>query len=71
MLKGKPSAINKSMVLKKATDEDRKLSEMSIPKKHKRLYNKIMYSQKKTRQEVKIKFFFFYLNILNYLNLQN
>lgn len=59
MLKGKPSAINKSMVLKKATDEDRKLSEMSIPKKHKRLYNKIMYSQKKTRQEVKIKFFFF------------
>lgn len=51
VVKGKPTTVNKSMMLKKATDEDRKLSEMSIPKKHKRLYNKIMYSQKKTRQE--------------------
>lgn len=39
------------MMLKKATDEEKKLSEMMIPKKHKRLYNKIMYSEKKTRQE--------------------
>ena len=52
MVKGKPTVVNPNMVLKKQTDEDKKLSEMMIPKKHKRLYNKIMYSQKKTRQEV-------------------
>lgn len=51
VVKGKPQVVNTSMILKKATDEDKKLSEMMIPKKHKRLYNKIMYSQKKTRQE--------------------
>jgi len=51
VLKGKPQVINKSMLMKKAKDEDKKLSEMMIPKKHKRLYNKIMYSEKKTRQE--------------------
>lgn len=47
------------MALKKQTDEDKKLSEMMIPKKHKRLYNKIMYSQKKTRQEVIFEIFIF------------
>jgi len=51
VVKGKPTVVNPNMVLKKQTDEDKKLSEMMIPKKHKRLYNKIMYSQKKTRQE--------------------
>ncbi|XP_013408166.1 pescadillo homolog [Lingula anatina] len=38
--------------LKKQTDEERKLSEMMIPKKKRRLYNKIMYSKKKKAQEV-------------------
>ena len=52
VVKGKPTVVNPNMVLKKQTDEDKKLSEMRIPKKHKRLYNKNMYSQKKTRQEV-------------------
>jgi len=51
VVKGKPQVVNPSMVAKKAADEDKKLSEMMIAKKHKRLYNKIMHSQKKTRQE--------------------
>ena len=32
--------------------EEKRLAEMMIPKKHKRLYNKIMYSRKKKAQEV-------------------
>lgn len=51
VVKGKPKIVNAKAELKKSIDEDKKLSEMMIPKKHKRLYNKIMYSQKKTRQE--------------------
>jgi pescadillo protein len=52
------------MALKKKTDEEKKLSEMMIPKKHKRLYDKIMYSQKKNRQEVRtiIYYLFFSTN---------
>jgi pescadillo protein len=38
--------------LKKKQDEEKKLSEMMIPKKSKRLYDKIMHSKKKQRQEV-------------------
>ncbi len=37
-------------------DEEKKLNEMMIPKKNKRLYNKIMYSQKKQKQEVRKNF---------------
>lgn len=55
------------MALKKKTDEEKKLSEMMIPKKHKRLYDKIMYSQKKNRQEVKFFLLFFPLLIFKYL----
>jgi hypothetical protein len=40
------------MLIKKQTDEEKKLSELMIPKKNKRLYNKIMYSKKKEKQEV-------------------
>ena len=60
------------MTLKKQMDEEKKLNEMMIPKKNKRLYNKIMYSQKKQKQEVRIfslgkkfhKIFYFYTIIL-------
>jgi pescadillo protein len=38
-------------VLKKQTDEEKKLSELMMPKKNKRLYNKILYSKKKEKQE--------------------
>lgn len=51
VVKGKAKEENVHMALKKQIDEDKKLSEMMIPKKHKRLYSKIMYSQKKQRQE--------------------
>lgn len=47
-----PKVENINMLIKKQTDEDKKLSELMIPKKNKRLYNKIMYSKKKQRQEV-------------------
>ena len=59
VVKGKAKEENVHMALKKQIDEDKKLSEMMIPKKHKRLYNKIMYSQKKTRQEVIFEIFIF------------
>ncbi|XP_064620851.1 pescadillo homolog [Lineus longissimus] len=39
--------------LKKQMDEERRLGEMMIPKKHRRLYKKIMHSKKKKAQEVK------------------
>ena len=42
------------MALKKQMDEEKKLSEMMIPKKQKRLYDKIMYSKKKQRREVEV-----------------
>lgn len=40
--------------IKKQETEERKLAEMMIPKKKKRLYNKIMYAKKKKAQEVKV-----------------
>lgn len=52
VVKAQPKVENLNMILKKQTDEDKKLSEMMIPKKNKRLYDKIMYSRKKQRQEV-------------------
>lgn len=51
VVKGKVKVVNANMEAKKAADEDKKLSELMIAKKHKRLYNKIMHSKKKTRQE--------------------
>ena len=52
VVRAKPVVENVNMTLKKQTDEEKKLNEMMIPKKNKRLYNKIMYSQKKLKQEV-------------------
>ena len=45
------------------TAEERRLAEMMIPKKKRRLYNKIMYSKKKQGQEVCIALYLIYLNI--------
>jgi hypothetical protein len=50
--KGKQKIENPNMKLKKAMDEDKKLTEMMLTKKNKRLYDKIMYSKKKQNQEV-------------------
>ena len=52
VVNAKPIIENVNMTLKKQMDEEKKLNEMMIPKKNKRLYNKIMYSQKKQKQEV-------------------
>ena len=41
-----------SKKLQKQEAEERRLSEMMIPKKKRRLYNKIMHSRKKKKQEV-------------------
>ena len=43
---------NVDMKLQRQTKEERRLAEMMIPKKKKRLYDKIMYSKKKKTQEV-------------------
>lgn len=50
--KGQVEVEDVSKKLKKQQDEEKKLSELTIPKKHRRLYNKIMYSRKKKAQEV-------------------
>jgi len=49
--RGQVEVENLAQKLKKQMDEEKKLTEMTIPKKNKRLYNKIMHSRKKTRQE--------------------
>ena len=43
---------NVDVKLQRQTKEERRLAEMMIPKKKKRLYDKIMYSKKKKTQEV-------------------
>jgi hypothetical protein len=53
--KGKIASENLNVKLKKEADEEKRLTEMMIPKKHKRLYGKIMYAQKKKQQEVTFK----------------
>ncbi|XP_074640860.1 pescadillo homolog [Tubulanus polymorphus] len=50
---GKVEKVDQNKQLKKQQDEEKKLSEMMIPKKKRRLYNKIMYSQKKKAQEAR------------------
>jgi hypothetical protein len=62
VVRSKPKVENINMLIKKQTDEEKKLSELMIPKKNKRLYNKIMYSKKKEKQEVII------LNFKSYFN---
>lgn len=49
---GVQEVVNESKIRQKETAEQKRLSEMMIPKKNKRLYNKIMYSKKKKAQEV-------------------
>lgn len=49
---GQVQNVNVSHIVKRKTDEEKRLREMTIPKKQKRLYDKIKHSQKKKRQEV-------------------
>jgi len=49
---GQVQNVNVSNIIKRKTDEEKRLREMTIPKKQKRLYDKIKFSQKKKRQEV-------------------
>lgn len=50
---GAPENFNVEQKLQRQTMEERRLAEMMIPKKKKRLYDKIMYSKKKKSQEVR------------------
>jgi hypothetical protein len=52
VVKAKPVEENINKLLKKKMDEDKKLTEMTIPKKSKRLYDRIQFTKKKKRQEV-------------------
>lgn len=49
---GQIENINVSNVVKRKKDEEKRLREMTIPKKQKRLYDQIKFTQKKKRQEV-------------------
>jgi len=49
---GQVQTVNVSNIVKRKGDEERRLREMTIPKKQKRLYDQIKFSQKKKRQEV-------------------
>ncbi|CAF1276476.1 unnamed protein product [Adineta steineri] len=49
---GQVQNINVPNIVKRKADEEKRLLEMTIPKKQKRLYDKIKFSQKKKRQEV-------------------
>ena len=50
---GSVEKVDKRKQLSKQAAEDKRLGEMMIPKKHRRLYKKIMHSKKKTGQEVR------------------
>uniref|UniRef100_A0A2C9LDR6 BRCT domain-containing protein n=1 Tax=Biomphalaria glabrata TaxID=6526 RepID=A0A2C9LDR6_BIOGL len=50
---GAVEKVDKQRLLQQQNAEERRLGEMMIPKKHKRLYHKIMTSRKKQSQEVK------------------
>lgn len=50
---GAPENFNVEQKLQRQTMEERRLAEMMIPKKKKRLYDKIMYAKKKKNQEVR------------------
>lgn len=49
---GQVQTVKASTIVKRRADEEKRLVEMTIPKKQKRLYDRIKYSQKKKRQEV-------------------
>ena len=50
---GRVEKVNVDERLRQQQAEEKRLAEMMIPKKNKRLYNKIMYAKKKRAQEVK------------------
>lgn len=50
---GAPENFNVEQKLQRQTMEERRLAEMMIPKKKKRLYDKIMFAKKKKNQEVR------------------
>ena len=50
--RGKPLRVDAERKLQQQEREERKLAEMMIPKKKKRLYNKIMHSRKRKANEV-------------------
>ena len=50
---GQLPKVNASEIAKRKANEEKRLREMTIPKKQKRLYDKIQFTQKKKRQEVK------------------
>ena len=49
---GQKEHVDVLSIAKRKANEERRLREMTIPKKQKRLYDKIKLSQKKKRQEV-------------------
>jgi hypothetical protein len=61
---GQVQNVNVSHIVKRKADEEKRLLEMTIPKKQKRLYDKIKHSQKKKRQEVRLENFLFDLSKL-------
>ena len=52
--------VDESKLAQRQKAEEKRLAEMMIPKKNKRLYNKIMFSKKKKAQEVRHNF-----NVMN------
>jgi hypothetical protein len=63
---GQVQNVNVSNIVKRKTDEEKRLREMTIPKKQKRLYDQIKFTQKKKRQEVSFSqknIFFFSISI--------
>lgn len=51
---GQVEVVNAASQLKHQAAEERRLAEMMIPKKHRRLYHKIQYARKKTSSEVSV-----------------
>jgi hypothetical protein len=49
---GQIQNVNASNIAKRKANEEKRLVEMTIPKKQKRLYDKIKFTQKKKRQQV-------------------
>jgi hypothetical protein len=62
---GQIQNVNVSNIVKRKANEEKRLREMTIPKKQKRLYDKIKFSQKKKRQEVCVFFRFIEFNRLS------
>ena len=62
VFKAKPQVENRSMLLSKQKAEEKRLTEMMMPKKDKRLYDRIVHSKKMKKKEVNIVLYF---NILN------